>query len=654
VTGKTVPTLDVAAGRAWPHAVAHRGRTSIHACGPLLLSGLLAFAGIAAIVASDGGYRATTWGWSALAFSWLAALALVLDDGGLSWTALVALAGLAGLFGWILLSLLWTSSTTQTVLESQRTAVYLSGLAAALLVARRASYVGLLVGAWAGIVLIAGYALATRLFPDRLGVADPVADYRLSEPVGYWNGLGVLAAMGLLLAAVLAIRSRSMVLRSAAASTVPLLATTLYFTFSRGAWAAVAVGLVTVFVVDTRRLHLLCGLFGVVPWAVATVGIASQSEALTERGAPLAQAADEGRSVALLVVLLGIGAALSALGFRQLERSLAPSRAVRRGFAAALVIAVLAALGAVAYVYGSPLSVAERGYDNFVASTDPRTPPDLNSRLFTIASKGRAEHWKVAWNQFEANRLVGAGAGSFEQHWYRDRSVYTNVRDAHSLYLELAAELGAVGLALLLIALLAPIVAAMRARRRPLVAGTAGAYVIYIVHAGIDWDWELTGVTLAALLLGAGVLVAARKEQDAAVIGAPARVAGIVAALALSGFVAVGLGANSAIDAARDGAARGDLTKAAKETANATRWAPWSYEPWEVLAHAQLDARLTAHARRSFRRAIEKERWNWELWYGLARASTGRARLDALEEAERLNPLSFSVAVLRDATSTQP
>jgi O-Antigen ligase len=638
---------------AWTDEDAGRGRTSIAARSPLLLSGLLAFAGIAAIAASDGGYRPTTWGWSALAFSWLVALVLVLDGGGLPRTALIALAGLAGLFAWSLLSLLWTSSTTQTVLESERTAVYLSGLAAVLLVARRGSYVGLLVGTWAGVVLIVGYALATRLFPDRLGVADPVADFRLSEPVGYWNGLGVLAAIGLLLATALALRSGSTALRAAAALSVPLLATTLYFTFSRGAWAALAVGLVAVLVVDARRLQFLSGLFGVGPWAVAAVGIASQSDALTERGSPLAQAVEEGRNVALAIVVLGIAAALSALAFRRLESSLAPSRAVRRGFAAAIAVALLAAMCAVLIAYGSPRSLAERGYNSFVASTDSRTPPNLNSRLFTLSSRGRAEHWKVAWNQLEANPLLGAGAGSFEQHWYRDRGVYTNVRDAHSLYLEVAAELGPLGLVLLLTALFAPLVAAVRARHRPLVAGAAGAYVIYIAHAGIDWDWELTGVTFAALLLGAGLLVAVREARATTALGVPARLAGVAAALALSAFAVVGLGANNALNAARDAAARGDVATVAEETATARRWAPWSYEPWAVRAHAELDAGLTAQARRSFRRAIGKESWNWELWYGVARASTGRARLDALEEAERLNPLSFNLAVLKEA-STRP
>ena len=43
------------------------------------------------------------------------------------------------------------------------------------------------------------YGLLTRLFPDRLGVFDSIAVYRLAAPVGYWNTLGILASMGMVL-----------------------------------------------------------------------------------------------------------------------------------------------------------------------------------------------------------------------------------------------------------------------------------------------------------------------------------------------------------------------------------------------------------------------------------------------------------------------
>ena len=45
------------------------------------------------------------------------------------------------------------------------------------------------------------YGLATRLFPDRFErFDDPFNTYRLAEPLGYWNALGLLATVGVLLA----------------------------------------------------------------------------------------------------------------------------------------------------------------------------------------------------------------------------------------------------------------------------------------------------------------------------------------------------------------------------------------------------------------------------------------------------------------------
>ena len=85
-----------------------------------------------------------------------------------------------------------------------------------------------------------------------------------------------------------------------------------------------------------------------------------------------------------------------------------------------------------------------------------------------------------------------------------------SVRDAHSLYLETAAELGLVGLAALL-ALLGGVAAAARRARAP--AATA-ALAAWAVHAGVDWDWELPALTLVAVLLAGRVIAAAEPEPE--------------------------------------------------------------------------------------------------------------------------------------------
>jgi Flp pilus assembly protein TadD len=65
----------------------------------------------------------------------------------------------------------------------------------------------------------------------------------------------------------------------------------------------------------------------------------------------------------------------------------------------------------------------------------------------------------------------------------------------------------------------------------------------------------------------------------------------------------------------------------------------WSPEPWRRLGEAQALSGELAAARVSFRRAIERDRHDWTLWYELAEASRGTERQRALAVASRLNPL---------------
>ena len=122
----------------------------------------------------------------------------------------------------------------------------------------------------------------------------------------------------------------------------------------------------------------------------------------------------------------------------------------------------------------------------------------------------RPEYWNVALADASEHVVLGSGAGSFDDYWLEHRPIPAYVRDAHSLYLETAAELGIAGLALLLTALGTPLVAAARARDRRLVATAAAAYVTFLLHAGLDWDWEMPVATFAGLACGAALLVAAR------------------------------------------------------------------------------------------------------------------------------------------------
>ena len=127
----------------------------------------------------------------------------------------------------------------------------------------------------------------------------------------------------------------------------------------------------------------------------------------------------------------------------------------------------------------------------------------------SLVGANRPHYWHVAWRETKQNPVLGSGAGTFDRYWLLYRPVSSFARDAHSLYLETLAELGPPGLLLLLSTLGLPLLV-LRGRRDPLLATAAGGYVAFLVHAGVDWDWELPAVTLAGLICGSSLLVAAR------------------------------------------------------------------------------------------------------------------------------------------------
>ena len=141
----------------------------------------------------------------------------------------------------------------------------------------------------------------------------------------------------------------------------------------------------------------------------------------------------------------------------------------------------------------------------------------LAAGAFALPRNDRATYWRVAAKDFESHVAVGSGAGTYAAYWRRHpQRVYFAPSHAHSLYLETGAELGVVGLALLLV-LLAPPLSSLGSRD-PIRLGAACGFLAFVLHAGVDWDWEMPVVTTAALYF-ASVLVT--KGSDAVPSGQP-------------------------------------------------------------------------------------------------------------------------------------
>jgi hypothetical protein len=623
-------------------AALHRGFTGSH-----LPLGLTACVVVGGLAFANGGYFPVAWGWSGLALLWLAAIALALGVAvEMGAFERLFLGALAGLTAWISLSLLWTSSVPGTVLDDERMLVYLSAGVAGVLLLRRSSVPTLLLGIWAAITVASMYGLATRLFPDQLGVYDPISGNRLSEPVGYWNGLGILAAMGALLALGLAARSGPVVRCLAAASTVFLLLA-LYFTFSRGGWIAFFAGLAAAIALDRRRLQLITTAFVLAPWAALAIWAASTSAALTHAGATLEAASRDGHGLAVIAVSLAVVAALAVLTLDWLEATVSVPHMLRRFYAGTLIFVLAASMLVVFGRYGFPPTLARKAYRAF-SSTTPNQGTNLNKRLFSLSGNYRSDNWHTAWQQAAAHPLLGGGAGSFDKYWFQHRRVAVTVHDAHNLYLETLAELGPPGLLLLALALGVPLAAVRRARSSPLAAAAFAAYVAYLLHAAIDWDWEMPALTLAALFCGLALLAAARRDGKPKVLHPHVRWTALGGTAVLIGFVLLGLLGNGAVSASSKSTDAGHYARAESQARRATHLAPWSAEPWRRLGEAQAVGGDLATARASFRKAIAKDRRDWTLWFELADASRGAERRAALAEASRLNPLGPEIADARN------
>jgi O-antigen ligase len=620
-------------GMARPRAVLSLGSVG-EAAGravPFLLGALAP--GI--LAADQGGYWPTSWGWTAIALAWVGALALVLRAGRIGGAETVFVLALAALTGWTAISLLWTSSTTQTVLSGERLLVYVVAAATVAGAIRSAAYRGLLWGVWAGATADCAYGLATRLLPDRLGSTDVVAGFRLSAPVGYWNGLGLLAALAAILALGLAAFGRPSALRPLAAASLPLILPTLYLTFSRGAWLALAVALAAVLVLSDRRLALLVSLLVLaVPSAVA-VWLLERAKPLHVTTETLSAQVRAGHPLLWQLPLLALGAAAlcGLLVFAGGAVTVPPT--IRAAFGWGLAAAGAAAIVLVVVHYGGPTQVAHHARDSFEGVTPGGT--DLDSRLFSLSSNGRVHQWHIALDEWRGHRALGGGAGTYAQHWAAAGHGNSQILNAHSLYLETLAELGPVGLALLALALAAPLVAAVRARRRALVPIATGAYVAFLVHAAYDWDWQLAGVTVAALFCAGASLAAAR---DGGRPLAPTSLRFAFLSLVLVGGVLAFLGllGNRALARSGTDLRDGDFTAAAAAADDARRWAPWSSQPWEQLAIVRLARGDRAGGRIAYRHAVAKDPSDWQLWLGLASVSRGGERAHALAVLKTLHP----------------
>ncbi|HEX6460001.1 MAG TPA: O-antigen ligase family protein [Thermoleophilaceae bacterium] len=613
-------------------------------------------------------------------------------DGG---TALLAFAALAAL---TTLSLLWSIAPDLTWIEVNRTLTYLVVFAAGIALARLApgSWSVLLKGILIGAGAVVIYALASRVWPGTLATDEIYA--RIGKPYNYWNAVGVTAALAIPPAVWLgARRSGHAPANALAYPLLGLLIVALFLSYSRGALAAAVVAMIVWFAFVPLRVRSLAVVGVSVVGAAPVIVWALHRDAFTKDLVPLSVRESAAGEFGLLlltmvVVLLAVGL---AIGFR--VSLTAPSIRIRRRVGVtAVACACLVPLALFTSVAFSQRGLTGTISNRFHDLTSETATTSGGPQRLTQTSSSRGRYWRNAGHIFAAHPALGTGAGTFGTARLRYRKDVLVARHAHGFFAQTMADLGTVGLVVVLAFAAAWFAAVFRTtggrlrfwRQRPGGPGRWDAErvgvtalvlsaLVFGLHSAIDWTWfvpgcAVMGIFVAGFAAGRGplpVLSTAGAPAPATAGGIelprsargwflprdPARVGTAVAVAIAAVLCAWAVDQPERSDSAtRDAltlASQGHLQQALAKADHAHNLNPLSPKPLLVRAAIQDTGGDTKDALATIEAAVIEQPSNPQLWekladYELNRLHNPRAALQALRAELYLDPLEQSAQTL--------
>ena len=658
-------------------------RPSAGPAGPTAIA--LAVLGVLAYAAFARGATAlpdSTWTEVALAAVALVAAVAWAGSGprvAASRTGVAGLALLAAFAAWSGLSLLWTVAPQDTWLSTNEALGYALAVALGIgLGATRDRPVALVAVGWLVVgAAVALYALGGKLAPglhvDGLFHLNHTAVFsRLRAPLDYWNAL----ALSCVLAVPVAVRcatdaTRALRARLGALAVLQVLLVVCGLTYSRGGIVALVVTAIALTALPGPRLRGLAVLGMAAAAAGPALAFSFSSSFLTHDFTSLSSRASDGRLLA--VIELASLALLLAAARRLAGLEHTVAWGPERSRAAWRVLGALAGMALVAGIVA--LAVSPRGLSGSISHQvdtftgvrrDPITDP---SRLLSTSSGNRWVWWREAVGAFSDRPVKGWGAGSFPvTHLLYRKPPPLPVRQPHSVPLQWLAETGLVGFALgvgAIACLLASAFGRVRSlgpgRERDLAAAAATAGLVWAVHGLFDWDWDIPGVTLPALVL-LGVL-AGRAAAPAEVPalerrgGAGTRTLAVApAALLLCAFAVSALlpawshaKALDAITSVSGPRTPGQLQQAAADADLAARLDPLDATPLIDAAIIAGRRGNLVEARADLIRAVRRDPYDAQGWARLAEAALlagdGAGAARAGQQYLDLDPLSENALI---------
>jgi hypothetical protein len=553
-----------------------------------------------------------------------------------SGAGIVFLAALGAFVFWNGLSILWSVEPDRSWIYFNRSVIYLAfavvGVALGALVRRAPRVAAAVLAASLGAVL--AWALLGKVFPDLDPDGERVA--RLRGSVGYWNALGLVAAMAVPLSLwAAARREHPHVVRAAGAVLFFLATAALPLTYSRGG-ALVALGaLVLWLAIGSPRLESVVAAVGAGAAGLVVAFVGFTLAGVSEERQPEDVRADDGLLFGIALVIGAVAVFGGALVASRSEARWPLDERVRRrlGKAATLAAAaVLAGTIAVGVVRaGNPVDWVSDAVSEFSDPIDP-TVGDDPGRFVELSSNTRWSWWKDALEVYREHPILGAGAGAYDVARRPFREDRLAPVEPHSLPLQFLAELGVVGVLLLGTAAAGAAVGIVVALRRagderPAIAALTVVVIAYAVHGLVEFNWDflvLSGPALlvAGLLLGRGAPT--MRPPRLAALGTGAAVALVLVSLALPWL------SERKVEDAR--AAISDPDRSARLAEDAHDLNPLAIEPLLLWADAETARGDYAEARRLLVEAVELQPENPRAWREL-----GEFELEVLEREDFAN-----------------
>jgi O-antigen ligase len=610
---------------------------------------LLAPASLLYLAFNAGGYFPSATGFATIVFAQALVLRTTLAARpfeGFSRALAVPLAALVLYAAFQLTSALWAHATAHVLDSFSRTLLYVLALVlfgSVRYTRKRLDW--LLRALVAGLAAVCLIGLVSRVLPHTWPTASSFFADRLNYPLTYWNAEGMVAAIVLILGFHLcADRDEHWSVRVLAATVLPAVAATLLLTFSRGALGVTVIGLLA-YCLLTRFSTLPTALLSVAGPIAIALHAAWDATALATEHPTSVLAVSQGHHVAVVVAACMVGAGALRAGLLLVDRRIAgmalvripPRATVRIGIGVGAGVVALALLLAVGGGF------IHREYDKFVHGTGEPHVAQTRDRLTDPANNGRLPLWKAALNIYDTHKLHGSGAGTYQQHYPRYRTVAGYVVDAHSLYLQSLAELGVVGFILILIVVLGLLVGLATRIRGPDRAVYAALFAVslaWALHQAFDWDWQMPAVTLSLFML-AGLALARPNDGKVGLSGLPGgRTLVALGWLVLAVCPLLVSTSYARLQNSAGELKRGECVSAKQEAISSLSLSAKRPQAYTVIGLCDLEQGFAQSAVPAMSQAatLEPDSWENQFWLADAQAAAGLDPHAAIRRAIELNP----------------